>query len=170
MKTLRQKISILYTNPLFENFSTLERLEFIKLCHRRTYRQGEIVYHQNDPATGIYFLEEGKVTLTIRNPDEPTENIVHELIKPDSFGFITPNYSSRREATAMCESECVIFGFFQPDYDTLKKRHPKIAIAFLESVVRSMAQLNDYVKESLTERVGELESQKIYLTGICQTK
>lgn len=170
MKSIRQKISILFNNPLFEHFSTLERFDFIKLCHKRTYRQGEIIYHQGDPAVGIYFIEEGKVSLTIQNVDPSAEPLLFELIKPDSFGLITPGYASRREATATCETDCVIYGFFQPDYETLKKRHPKVAASFLESISRSIARLNDHLSDSLKTQVGELESQKILLSGLRQVQ
>lgn len=138
----------------------------MKLCHKRTYRQGEIIYHQDDPAVGIYFIEEGKVSLTIQHPDLTSDNVLYELMKPDSFGLITPGYSSRRESTATCDTDCVIYGFFQSDYETLKKRHPKTAATFLEAVSRSIAILNDHLKDSLSSQISELESQKMFLQGL----
>jgi len=166
MKTLRNKLNILFNNPLFEHFSALERLEFIKLCHRRTYKQGEVIYHQDDPATGIYFIEDGRVSLTVKSSEEDLEPSGYELTKSDSFGMMTPEFASRREATAKCESDCVIYGFFHPDYETLKKRHPKIAATFLEAVTRSLAALTVQLTLSLEEQIGSLESQKRLLSAL----
>jgi CRP-like cAMP-binding protein len=166
MKMLRNKITILYNNPLFEHFSAFERLEFIKLCHRRTYKQGEVIYHQEDPATGIYFIEEGKVTLSVKQTNEESTDSRIELTKPASFGLMIPNYTSRREATAVCDSDCVIYGFFQPDYETLKKRHPKIAANFLEALSRTLGSLTDHLTRSLEEQIGKLESKKIILNAL----
>lgn len=166
MKVLRNKITILYNNPLFEHFSAFEKLEFIKLCHRRMYKQGEVIYHQEDPATGIYFIEEGKVTLSVKQADDETADSKIELIKPSSFGLMIPNYASRREATAICDSDSVIYGFFQPDYETLKKRHPKIAANFLEALSRTLGSLTDHLARSLEEQIGNSESKKMILNAL----
>ena len=41
------------------------RYEFLQLCHRRTFKEGEFVFYRNDPGTGMYFIEEGAVELTL---------------------------------------------------------------------------------------------------------
>jgi CRP-like cAMP-binding protein len=35
-------------------------------------------------------------------------------------------------SSAKCTTDCVLLGFFKPDFETLRNRYPQIAIKFLE--------------------------------------
>ncbi|MEX2602480.1 MAG: cyclic nucleotide-binding domain-containing protein [Balneolaceae bacterium] len=118
------------------NFTNLEKYEFLQFCHRRKYKEGEYIYYQNDPGTGMYFIESGRVQLIVVNnlEDAKTGNITFDLDAPDTFGMLSIGYELRRMSSAKCLTDCTLNGFFKPDFETLKKRHPDIAVKFLENV------------------------------------
>lgn len=115
--------------------SPLERIEFLQLCHRRSYKEGEFIYYRNDPGTGMYFIESGKVELTIDCGDE-SDTFKPGLIleAPDSLGALSIGYELRRKSSARCISDCELLGFFKPDFETLMERHPSIAAKFLKTL------------------------------------
>lgn len=72
LKRLRNQASIVFKSKFLKTFTPAERYEFLQLCHRRSYKQGEYVFYRNDPGTGMYFIEDGTVelTFTLNEQDE----------------------------------------------------------------------------------------------------
>jgi CRP-like cAMP-binding protein len=140
---------IIFNSRFLKNLSTLERTEFLQYCHRRQYNEDEYIYYQGDPGTGMYFVEEGKVELIVE-PEPGTEGEAHSYIieAPESFGALSIGYELRRISSAKCLTDCVLMGFFKPDFETLKKRHPNIAVKFMETLAMiAMKQLEIVTKE-----------------------
>ena len=55
-KRIKQQSKIVLQSRFLQNLSTLERYEFLQLCHRRTYKSGEYIFYRNDPGTGMYYI------------------------------------------------------------------------------------------------------------------
>lgn len=132
----KNQTKLLLKSRFLRNLSVFERYEFLQLCHRRKYNEGEYIYYQNDPGTGMYFIEEGRVELSVVNKinDPEKGSATHELEPPESFGAMSIGYELRRMSSAKCMTDCTLLGFFKPDFETLKKRHPEIAIKFIETI------------------------------------
>ncbi|WP_245683921.1 cyclic nucleotide-binding domain-containing protein [Rhodohalobacter halophilus] len=145
---MKQQSNIVKNSDLLKNLSPTERYELLQLCHRRTYKSGEYVYYQNDPASGLYFIEEGQIQLQVKNQggipnseNEETHTITVE--SPQEIGLVSIGYETRRLSSAQCLTDCTLLGFFTPDFETLKKRNPQTAVKFLEaSSNRIMKQLD----------------------------
>jgi len=127
---------MIFNSSFLSDFTTTERYEFLQLCHRRKYKENEYIYYQNDPGTGMYFIEEGSVRLEVVNDlDDPeTGQVTYDLQAPNVFGSLSIGYDLRRMSSAKCLTDCMLLGFFKPDFETLKKRHPQIAVKFLEAI------------------------------------
>jgi len=141
---LKSQTDLILKSKFLRPMSPFERYEFLQLCHRRMYKEGEYIYYQNDPGTGMYFIESGRVQLIVENnSDEISKgDLTYDLSAPESFGALSIGYDLRRMASAKCLTDCVLLGFFKPDFETLKKRHPEIAVKFLATVATvAMKQL-----------------------------
>ncbi|NGP87937.1 cyclic nucleotide-binding domain-containing protein [Aliifodinibius halophilus] len=146
---VKNKGEIIFKSRFLKNLTTLERSEFLQYCHRRKYKENEHIYYQGDPGTGMYFIEEGKVELIVE-PDPGSEGEPQSCIieSPESFGALSIGYELRRISSVKCLTDCVLMGFFKPDFETLKKRHPSIAVKFMETLAMiSMKQLEIVTKE-----------------------
>ncbi|MEX0770938.1 MAG: cyclic nucleotide-binding domain-containing protein [Balneolaceae bacterium] len=144
LKNIKEQGNIILKSQFLTQFTPLERYEFLQLCHRRKYKENEYIYYQNDPGTGMYFIESGRVQLIVVNnlDDSDTGNITFELEAPESFGAMSIGYELRRMSSAKCLTDCTLLGFFKPDFETLKKRHPEIALKFIEAIsMLAMRQL-----------------------------
>lgn len=141
---------MIFSSKFLKGLSTTERYEFLQLCHRRKYNQGEYIFYQDDPGTGMYFIEEGAVELIVtgKGNHENAGDVSFKLEPPESFGALTIGYDLRRLSSARCITDCTLLGFYNPDFETLKKRNPRIAVKFLESVsTLAMQQLERTVRE-----------------------
>ncbi|TVQ73049.1 MAG: cyclic nucleotide-binding domain-containing protein, partial [Balneolaceae bacterium] len=73
-KRIKAQSKMIFQSPFLWRMSQLERYEFLQLSHRRRFKAGEYVYHQGDPGTGLYMIEQGAVELLYQ--EEHTENAV----------------------------------------------------------------------------------------------
>lgn len=160
---------MIFKSNFLKGLSTTERYEFLQLCHRRKYTKGEYIYYQDDPGTGMYFIEEGYVDLIVTNSQDESgsESLSFELEPPNSFGALSIGYDLRRFSSAKCVTDCTLLGFFNPDFETLKKRNPGIAVKFLEKLSTiAMRQLERTVREleaeSSTQHVFSIQFQTYY--------
>lgn len=163
---IKQQLSIVFGSKFLKNLTTTERYEFLQLCHKRNYKEGEYVFYRNDPGTGMYFIQEGKIELMLE-ADSDTDEINTEksrfiLEAPDSFGALSIGYNLRRKSTAKCITDCQLLGFFQPDFEVLRDRHPQIAVKFLQSLTNiALRQLEraTYIIEDIADHEKALQIQ-----------
>jgi CRP-like cAMP-binding protein len=165
---VKKQAKVIFRNPFLKDFSTVERVQFLNLCHRRSYQKGETVYAQHDPGTGLYFIENGLIELNVaEQPDESQEHSSSSITLTDSdhFGLFAIEYDYRRKSTATCLSNCELYGFFQADYEVLKKRHPKLACRFIEAVNDALFRRLDQVSAKLQEHT---DAATAYRTQLVQ--
>ncbi len=153
---MKKQAKVIFRNPFLKDFSTVERVQFLNLCHKRSYQKGETVYSQHDPGTGLYFIEDGQVELNVVVETNESETSVQSnssitLSDSDHFGLFAIEYDYRRKSTATCLTNCELYGFFQADYEVLKKRHPKLACSFIEAVNDALFRRLDQVSAKLQE-------------------
>lgn len=162
LRHLKDQSNIVFKSTFLANLNPAERYEFLQLCHRRSYKEGEYVFYKNDPGTGMYFIESGIIQLTIGTPDQETpDEIISqlELKSPDSFGALSIGYNLRRKSSAKCMTDCDLLGFFKPDFEVLRDRHPQIAVKFLQTLTNiALRQL-----ETTSNKLAELASEQVAL-------
>ncbi len=147
-KKIKNQSSIVFKSKLLAELNPLERYELLQLCHRRKYKEGEYIYYQNDPGTGMYFIEDGTVRLAVSDGTDDVNQYHVDLKAPSEFGTMSIGYDIRRLSSAQCLTECTLLGFFKPDFETLKKRHPETAVKFLEAVsTQAMRQLEQTMRK-----------------------
>lgn len=150
-RKIKNQSSIVFKSKLLTELNPLERYELLQLCHRRKYKEGEYIYYQNDPGTGMYFIEEGTVRLAVSDGSDDENHYDVDLKAPSEFGTMSIGYDIRRLSSAQCLTECTLLGFFKPDFETLKKRHPETAVKFLEAVSNQAMRQLEHTMRKLTE-------------------
>ncbi|MDR9417248.1 MAG: cyclic nucleotide-binding domain-containing protein, partial [Gracilimonas sp.] len=85
------------------------------------------------------------------------ENIISELelSSPDSFGALSIGYNLRRKSSAKCMTDCELLGFFKPDFEVLRDRHPQIAVKFLQMLSNIALKQLETTSNKLAEVAGE---------------
>lgn len=150
LRSIRRQADVVFKSRFLARLGVHERYEFLQLCHRRRYRAGEYIYYQGDPGTGMYFIEEGMVNLIVESADGDGNKPTFTLSASDTFGALSVSYEIRRMSSAQCVTDCTLLGFFRPDFETLRDRHPTIAIKFMEVVAMiAVRQLEQTTKRLL---------------------
>lgn len=158
-KSIKKQAQIVFKSRFLQNLNPMERYEFLQLCHRRKYNEGEFIYYQGDPGTGMYFMEEGKIELIVEpEPGSNEETNTYLIEAPESFGALSIGYEIRRISSAKCLTDCVLLGFFKPDFETLRDRHPKIAVKFLETLSMIAMKQLEKTTNALVEARGVTEA------------
>lgn len=161
LESLKNQGKIILNSRFLKNLSSAERYEFLQLSHRRKYKEGEYIYYQGDPGTGMYFIEEGKVQLIIEpDMDSEEQEFTQKLEAPESFGALSTGYELRRLSSAKCITDCILLGFFKPDFETLKKRHPGIAVKFMETLAMIAMKQLDISTKALQKYAGKVEAYR----------
>lgn len=135
-KKIQNQGNIVFKSQLLQNLTPFERYELLQLCHRRKFKEGEFIYHQNDPGAGVYFIEDGSVRLVVSKilDNDQTDKFTVDISAPSEVGIMSIGYEIPRMATAQCITDSTLLGFFKPDFETLKRRNPETAVKFLEAV------------------------------------
>jgi CRP-like cAMP-binding protein len=150
LRKYKKQAEIVFKSRFLSRLALHERYEFLQLCHRRNYRAGEYIYYQGDPGTGMYFIEEGMVNLIVESSDDEGNKPTFTLSPSDTFGALSVSYEIRRMSSAQCVTDCTLLGFFRPDFETLRDRHPVIAIKFMEVIAMiAVKQLEQTTKRLL---------------------
>lgn len=149
-RTYKKNLEVLFKSRFLTRLALQERFEFLQLCHRRSYKSGEYIYYQGDPGTGMYFIEEGIVDLIVESEDADGQKPTFTITTSDTFGALSVSYEIRRMSSAKCVTDCTLLGFFRPDFETLRDRHPTIAIKFMEVIAMiAVKQLEQTTKRLL---------------------
>lgn len=111
---------------------TLERLAVH--AKRRTYAPGERIVTQDAPASALYVILRGKVTVE-RGHGDPLERI-GDLGAGDFFGELALIEEHPRTATVTAaeETECVLFVAWE--FTALLKEYPQIAVPLFMELIR----------------------------------
>jgi CRP-like cAMP-binding protein len=171
LESIKNQGKIIFSSRFLKNLSSAERYEFLQLCHRRQYKESEYIYYQGDPGTGMYFIEDGKVQLIINSaPDSDKEDFTYKLEAPDSFGALSIGYELRRFSSVKCLTDCTLLGFFKPDFETLKKRHPAIALKFMEKLAMIAMKQLDISTKALQSHRGKVEAYRLQFETYYQSE
>jgi len=152
---IKKKSDVILNSRFLKNLTVFERSEFLQYCHRRQYKKNEYIYYQGDPGTGMYFIEEGKIELILQSEsDHDLSPSSYTIEAPESFGALSIGYEIRRISNVKCLTDCTLLGFFKPDFETLKKRHPVIALKFMETLSMIAMKQLEIVTNELKNQVG----------------
>ena len=126
---------------LFEGIPDEEVWELLKMARRRTFRKGEIVVHQNDPADSLHLIVKGRFTVRVMTP--LGESATLAVVGPgDVFGEMALiGENARRSATVEALEEAETLSVLEADFKRIRTERPSVndyVIRFLVSEVRVM--------------------------------
>ncbi|MFC1551767.1 cyclic nucleotide-binding domain-containing protein [Candidatus Latescibacterota bacterium] len=146
---LENDIDFLSTVSLFDSLTRRQKYRLFSSIHIRHYKQGEIVFRQDDPGVGLYIVRGGLVDVYNEYSDM-TRNKIAELSKGEVFGEIALLNDSLRSATVVASKETVLFAFFRTDFLNLMDSDPKIGVKLIYSLAKTMAERLRLINEDTT--------------------
>jgi CRP-like cAMP-binding protein len=155
LKKIRGKegniIPALRTIPIFEGltFRDLKKIELI--VHERTFMHDEVIFHERQPGTGMYFVKKGLIRLTKTMSGQKVK--IAEIGEGEFFGEMSllDDYPRSAQATAVVKTEAL--GIFRPDLFDLIKRHPNLGSKILMKLSKRLANRLREAREMKSKEV-----------------
>lgn len=164
-ETSKNTASILKENILFQDLSQRELKLVIATIHIRQYRENETIFHQGQAGFGMYIIEKGAVSISLRNdtPAEITGETTLAILQPgDFFGELAlVEEGGKRSASAKAASDTTLIGFFKPDLFDIIQRSPstgvKIVLRLNEVLGKRLIDTNNSVT-TLSKKLRQSET------------
>jgi CRP-like cAMP-binding protein len=123
------------------------------LCN---YRKNEVVFRQGDPADAVFYIQKGKVKITVVS-EQGKEAVVAVLGPDEFFGEGSLNRQLRRMGTAVAMTECEIMRVEKAAMIHVLHKQPAFSEMFishlLERAVRVEQDLVDQLFNSSEKRL-----------------
>ncbi len=143
------KIWFLEQSVPFHKLSREELVELDRLSKMAVYRQGELLFFENEPALHVYLLKKGRIKVFRRLPDG--EEIVLGVIEPGMlFGELSlsdEQYRHREAARALSDSLVCIFPL--KAFVEFLHKHPRVLFEVTKWMGRRVQTYQQCVSELL---------------------
>ena len=118
---------------MFENFTEAELAAMGNLLQRRSHREGEAIINAGDPASEIYFLAQGSVSV-FTSPEVESRKRLATFSAGMVFGEMAAIDRAPRSAMIVADSEVVCDVLSLEDFERLDAEHPGIKIKLLQNL------------------------------------
>ncbi len=150
--------AFLRRTPIFQDLSGKELKAVERILHRRTYKEDEVVFSENEHGVGMYIIESGQIQILLGKD----KKVLAVLSTGDFFGEMAVILEGLRTASAVAKSPSTLLGFFRPDLFNLMETHPKIGnkILFrLAQMVSERLRISSIENKELKQKLNRLEKE-----------
>lgn len=152
-----QALDALRRNPALGEVPFNHLRDMARLMHYRDYKEGEYVYHADDPGLGLYLVQEGGVRLYARAEDGEMAPVL-DVGPFETFGEESLLGEFRRKETVQVVGPTRLLGFFRPDLKVLGNRRPKAANLVVLALARHVVARERRMIEAVAARQGRVEA------------
>src|SRR6266849_1803205 len=132
--------------PLFAGLADEDIRELMSVAKRRTFRNGEVIFHREDPGQVLYVIKEGKVKISLVSPDGQEISLV-VFGKGECFGELTILDGLPRSADAVALEKVECYTLQRSDFHQAIIKNPKIAIQVLEVLSKRLRTTDNMVED-----------------------
>lgn len=154
-----QAARFLGATELFEGLDPTTLKHVAERCIDRTYKKGQLIFHQGDPGASLFLVVEGLVKVLVPSV-EGGEMVLVTIAPPQTFGEIALVDGGPRSASAEAVEDTRVIALARPTMLELLSEHPELTDALLASlgkIIRRLTeQTSDLVFLDLHGRVAKL--------------
>lgn len=124
--------------PIFSDFSNRELEKIGHISHMREYNDDEIIFHEGQPAAGMYIIRNGRVRIVQKTATGDDQEL-SILMDGEFFGDLGLLDNSPRTASAISAGKSQIIGLFRPELLKLIDKDPNLGCKVLLKLARVIA-------------------------------
>ncbi|WP_020406141.1 cyclic nucleotide-binding domain-containing protein [Hahella ganghwensis] len=109
----------------------------------RTYKEGEVIIHEGDPAEEVFDLISGRATVYVQ------EQEVGQVSPGEIFGAMAALTKTPRTATVVANRPCTVMAVPMEEFTTLIRNQPRTCLALLENMAKQILDLNQKLVDVL---------------------
>jgi CRP/FNR family transcriptional regulator, cyclic AMP receptor protein len=146
---------------LLEGVPDDEVRQLLSIARRRTFRKGEVVFHQGDPADSLHLISKGRFKVEVMTPLGERATIAIRALG-DAFGEMAIQRSeAKRSATIEALEEAETFSVIGSDFGRLRREHPEIDQLLIDFLVNEVRMLNERLLEALYLPVDKRDERRL---------
>jgi CRP/FNR family transcriptional regulator, cyclic AMP receptor protein len=131
---------------IFNSLNEEEISTLAAVVRKRTFRQGEVIFHRDDPGMVLYVIKEGKVKICLTSPDGQEISLV-VFGKREYFGELALLDGRPRSADAIALEKVECLSLQRSDLHNAIMKHPKIAIQVMEVLCERLRRTDQQVED-----------------------
>jgi CRP/FNR family transcriptional regulator, cyclic AMP receptor protein len=135
---------------LFDGVPATELQPVLEMARRRTFRRGEVVFHQGDPADSLHLVVRGRFAIA-RRTAIGEDTLLAICSSGDVFGELALVSGRERSATVSAleagETLCV----YRVDFDELRSRHSSVDRVLVTLLAGQLQRMNELLSEAFYE-------------------
>ena len=158
----------LKSTPLFKGLTSRDIKNIEKIVHLRKFKEGEIVFKEDEPGTGMYLIKSGSIRIAKqgnKQGDKNQEDIISTLMQHDFLGELAliEETSCARTASAYADHESELVGFFKPDLMDIIQRNPRLGVKIVMRISEIVAARLRITTSALTEKKKKIKELEVTL-------
>lgn len=146
MTDIVNKQLILGEIPLFGDLSAKEIQLLLERSSFVSYKKGQVIYHEGDPADAFYCLVSGRVAVFTKDR-LGNETVVEYLHRGKYFGIISLLTAEAHSVTARALNDCTLLTIKKEDFDYILKKIPRLAIDLSQTLSRRLKNKDIHQKK-----------------------
>lgn len=150
---------LLRATSLFEGLAEEDVRELAKNLSNRTFRAGEVIFHQGDEAKAMFIVAEGHVNIYL--PGEESRRIsLKDLSRGEYFGELSLFDHKPRSASALATTDVVLLELTAETLSSYLEARPTAALPILRTMTQRLRETNSMLSERAAKNVVE-ELEKV---------
>jgi len=119
----------------------------LAIARRRTFKRGEVVFHQNDPADSLHLVVAGR--FAVRTTTRLGEESLLSIRGPrDVFGELALVSTESRTATVSALEPSETLAVHRSDFEELRRRRPEVDRMLVQLLAHALARMDALLGES----------------------
>lgn len=148
MNTTVQDAPNLARVPLFTDLDDESLKELSAVARKRVFRQGEVIFHRDDPGQVLYIVKEGKVKIALTSPDGQEVSLT-VFGAGECFGELSILDGEPRSADAIALERVELYALQRQDFVNVVMNHPKIAVQVMKVISQRLRQADQQIEDLL---------------------
>lgn len=141
-------IDLLAHVPLFASLKPDRLDELATKLKPRSYRRGETIFHQDDPAATIHIIKSGQVKINTTSP-EGGEIILAILTDGDFFGELSLLDEGPRSANAIAMEATQTLTLQHGDFVEVMTKHPEMMKSVMSYLVNRLRRADHRMEDAI---------------------
>jgi CRP/FNR family transcriptional regulator, cyclic AMP receptor protein len=156
-------VNLLAEIPLFEELSEAELGIVAQRVRQRRYKEGDTIFHRNDPGVALYMIIHGKVKIHNETTDG-TDCIITILSEGEFFGELAVIDGNERSADATTIETTELLMLTKDDLHDILQRYPRIGLSLLTTLAGRLRRTTEaFLAFSTLDVNGRLAMQLLRL-------
>jgi len=160
------QIPTLARTALLRDLTDEDLGHIVELAHRRTFRRGEVVFHQGDAGDALHIVQTGRLKVIVYG-ESGSETVLSILGPGESFGELALIDGEPRSATVQALEPAQTVSVRRDEFLALLRTHPETNERLLVALVAKVRQLTDTVSDlAFLDLEGRLAKKLLELAAL----